>query len=97
MNNWFAFCTGLICVTPTLSLSLRRAVEEKIPEQEIVADMLELARAADVKVACPLSDTFCLPRVKCPIKSIVYDREGTRFMVGAEVNCYHIYVYDLVV
>ncbi|KAK4017995.1 hypothetical protein OUZ56_000067 [Daphnia magna] len=75
---------GLICVTPTLSLSLRRAVEEKIPEQEIVADMLELARAADVKVACPLSDTFCLPRVKCPIKSIVYDREGTRFMVGAE-------------
>lgn len=78
-----------------LSLSLRRAVDEKIPEQKIVADMLELARAADVKVACPLSDTFCLPRVKCPLKSTVYDREGLRFTVGAEVNCLLMFSYDL--
>lgn len=50
----------------------------------MVANMLELARAADIKAACPRSDTFCLPRVKCPVKSVVYDREGQRFIEGVE-------------
>ncbi len=52
----------------------------------MVADMLELARAGDIRAACPRSDTYCLPRVKCNVKSIVYDREGLRFILGPEVS-----------
>ena len=67
-------------MTQIYSLSLRRATDEP----KMVANMLELARAADIKAACPRSDTFCLPRVKCPVKSVVYDREGQRFIEGVE-------------
>lgn len=53
-------------------------------EQQMVADMLELARADEIKVACPRPNTFCLPRVRCPVKSVTYDREGMRFVLGAD-------------
>lgn len=72
--------SGLICVTQISSLTLRRATDES----QMVANMLELARAADIKAACPRSDTFCLPRVKCPVKSVVYDREAQRFKEGVD-------------
>lgn len=71
------------------SLTLRRATDDP----KMVASMLELARASDIKAACPRSDTFCLPRVKCPVKSVVYDREGQRFMEGPDKV---IYVNQLV-
>lgn len=67
-------------MTQISSLTLRRATDES----QMVASMLELARAADIKAACPRSDTFCLPRVKCPVKFVMYDREAQRFMEGVD-------------
>lgn len=43
--------------------------------------MLDLERAAEIRIACPRSDTFCVPRIKCPVKNVIYDREGLRFLL----------------
>lgn len=83
--NFFLFTGLLLCVTQVLPLSIPKlSADEQLAEQNMVADMLELARAGDIRAACPRSDTYCLPRVKCNIKSVVYDREGLRFILGPD-------------
>ena len=51
----------------------------------MAADMLSISRSNDILGACPKAETFCLPRVKCPVKNVIYDRESLRFMLGEQV------------
>lgn len=79
---------GLLWLANVQALTLSRTSRETPPqhpaEQQMVADMLELARADEIKAACPRANTYCISRVKCPVKDVVYDREGTRFVMGPE-------------
>ena len=60
-------------------------------DDEKSANMLDLASAADIKAACPTKDTYCLPRVKCPVKNTDYDRESLRFILSDSDLVNHFY------
>lgn len=82
---------GLTCVTQVLSLSIPIPAEQLVKHNLMEADMLELDRAIDIRSVCPLPKTFCIPRVKCPLRSIVYDREASRFVHREEKVGKHFY------
>ena len=67
------------------SLSLTKTSEQNGTADAMAADMLSISRSNDISAACPKSDTFCLPRVRCPVKNVIYDRESLRFMLGEQV------------
>ena len=95
-NLYFLKIGLLLCATQVFPLSLPKLPErETLSEQNMVADMLELARAGDIRAACPRSDTFCLPRVKCPVKSVIYDREGLRFILGPDQVILNPFIHHL--
>lgn len=49
--------------------------------------MLDIERAAEIRVACPKPDTYCLPRLLCRAQDVVYDRLTGQFIQGDEVSC----------
>ena len=67
------------------SLSLTKTSEQNGTADGMAADMLSISRSNDILAACPKADTFCLPRVRCPVKNVIYDRESLRFMLGEQV------------
>ena len=67
------------------SLSLTKTSEQNGTADGMAADMLSISRSNDILAACPKADTFCLPRVRCPVKNVISDRESLRVMLGEQV------------
>lgn len=49
------------------------------------ATMLDSRNSDKIEFACPHKESFCIPRIKCSIKFVVYDREALRFQQSKEV------------
>ena len=59
----------------------------KNEEEDIFkATMLDSRNSDKIEFACPHKESFCIPRTKCSIKFVVYDREALRFQQSKEVT-----------
>lgn len=76
------YILGLICVGQVWTMTLSKPehhTANQLPDETSKPSVIH-----EIQVACPMQDTYCIPRTRCAFRSVVYDREGLRFMQGVD-------------